>query len=319
MSFAVALTLGGGPRATTVELAIYQALRFEFDLDRAAFLSLIQLAITVFLAMLAYRVLRHQGFAHGLDRPLLRWDGRTPALRLLDGTLILLAALFLLLPIVSAVVRGLPEILGLPLVVWVSAFRSLCVASASTVLVVVLSVTMALATARLRGRGGWIETAGLTALAASPLVLGTGLFVLIHPVANPEALALPVTALVNAFVTLPFALRSLVPACRTIESEYGRLADTLGLQGWARLRLVVLPRLRRPLGFSAGLAAALSMGDLGVIALFANPDTATLPLQVYRLMGAYRMEEAGGAAVLLLALSFGVFWILDRGARRADA
>lgn len=319
MSFAVALTLGGGPRATTVELAIYQALRFEFDLDRAAFLSLIQFAITVFLALLAYRVLRHQGFSHGLDRPLLRWDGRTPALRLLDGILILFAALFLLVPVASAVVRGLPEVLGLPQVVWVSALRSLCVAGASTVLVVVLSVVMALAATRLKGWGGWIETAGLTALAASPLVLGTGLFVLIHPVANPEALALPVTALVNAFVTLPFALRSLVPACRTTESEFGRLADSLGLQGWARLRLVVLPRLRRPLGFSAGLAAALSMGDLGVIALFADPDTATLPLQVYRLMGAYRMEEAGGAAVLLLALSFGVFWILDRGARRADS
>ena len=35
-SFAVALTLGGGPRATTVELAIYQAFLFEFDLGRAA-------------------------------------------------------------------------------------------------------------------------------------------------------------------------------------------------------------------------------------------------------------------------------------------
>ena len=35
-SFAVALTLGGGPRATTIELAIYQAFRFEFDLARAA-------------------------------------------------------------------------------------------------------------------------------------------------------------------------------------------------------------------------------------------------------------------------------------------
>ncbi|MCB2105580.1 MAG: thiamine/thiamine pyrophosphate ABC transporter permease ThiP, partial [Rhodobacteraceae bacterium] len=34
-SFAVALTLGGGPRATTVELAIYQAFRFDFDLGRA--------------------------------------------------------------------------------------------------------------------------------------------------------------------------------------------------------------------------------------------------------------------------------------------
>ncbi|MFW5654576.1 MAG: thiamine/thiamine pyrophosphate ABC transporter permease ThiP, partial [Roseicyclus sp.] len=33
-SFAVALILGGGPRATTVELAIYQAFRFDFDLGR---------------------------------------------------------------------------------------------------------------------------------------------------------------------------------------------------------------------------------------------------------------------------------------------
>ena len=44
-SFAVALTLGGGPRATTVELAIYQALRFDFDLGRAAWLALIQFAL----------------------------------------------------------------------------------------------------------------------------------------------------------------------------------------------------------------------------------------------------------------------------------
>ena len=74
------------------------------------------------------------------------------------------------------------------------------------------------------------------------------------------------------------------------------------------------------LAFGAGLSAALSMGDLGVIALFADPETATLPLQVYRLMGAYRMEDAGGAAVLLLALTFGAFYLFDRGAGRdADA
>jgi len=38
-SFAVVLTLGGGPSATTIELAIYQAVRFEFDLSRAAGLA----------------------------------------------------------------------------------------------------------------------------------------------------------------------------------------------------------------------------------------------------------------------------------------
>jgi len=38
-SFVISLTFGGGPRATTLELALYQALRFDFDLGRAALLA----------------------------------------------------------------------------------------------------------------------------------------------------------------------------------------------------------------------------------------------------------------------------------------
>jgi thiamine transport system permease protein len=57
------------------------------------------------------------------------------------------------------------------------------------------------------------------------------------------------------------------------------------------------------------------MGDLGVIALFAGDAQETLPLAMYRLMGAYRMEAASGAALILLALSFALFWICDRGGR----
>ncbi len=34
-SFAIIMTLGGGPGTTTLEVAIYQALRFEFDFARA--------------------------------------------------------------------------------------------------------------------------------------------------------------------------------------------------------------------------------------------------------------------------------------------
>jgi thiamine transport system permease protein len=142
---------------------------------------------------------------------------------------------------------------------------------------------------------------------------------MINPFIAPWDVALPVTAAVNAVKALPIALRILRPAAAQIEAEHGRLADSLDLHGLARLRWLVLPRLRRPLGFAAGLTGALAMGDLGVITLFADPDTATLPLQMYRLMGAYRMDQAAGAALLLLILSFGLFWIFDRGGRaRAD-
>ena len=146
-------------------------------------------------------------------------------------------------------------------------------------------------------------------------MIGTGWFILINPWADPQALALPVTALVNAMMALPFALRSLVPGIRDVLRDYGRLAATLGLSGWALWRWLILPRLRPRLGFAAGLAAALSVGDLGVIALFADPDRATLPLQIYRLMGAYRMEAAAGAALILLSLALLVFWVFDRGGR----
>jgi len=70
------------------------------------------------------------------------------------------------------------------------------------------------------------------------------------------------------------------------------------------------------LGFAAGLTAALSMGDLGVIALFGDAERATLPLKLYQLMGSYRMEQAAGCASLLLILSFGFFWIFDFLGRR---
>lgn len=155
-------------------------------------------------------------------------------------------------------------------------------------------------------------------LATSGLVLGTGLFLVVHPVLSPEKLALPVTVLVNAVLALPFIFRLLLPEARQLHADYDRLCRSLGLTAVTRLRWVTLPRLARPLGFGTGLAAALSMGDLGVIALFAGDKGATLPLLVQRLMGAYRMDAAAGAALVLVGLSFLLFWLFDwMGSRNA--
>ena len=147
-------------------------------------------------------------------------------------------------------------------------------------------------------------------------VTGDGSFMMnAQELATLRRYRLPVTVVVNAAMALPFALRAIGPAVRREERAHGRLASSLGLTGVARLRIVLLPRVRAPLGFAAGLAAALSMGDLGVIALFATEDRATLPLVMYQLMGSFRMEAAAGAALLLVALAFGLFWAFDRGGR----
>ncbi|MBY6202909.1 thiamine/thiamine pyrophosphate ABC transporter permease ThiP [Maritalea mobilis] len=313
-SFAVALTLGGGPRATTVELAIYQAFRFEFDLGRAALLGLVQVAICLAAGLIALRAARVEPMGAGLDRPPLSWPGDGLRARITDGAAIVGAGAFLLLPLAAVIGEGALAIWSLPESVWWAAGRSILVAVASSALSVALALPIALFAARGRGRGA-VELVGFLSIAISPLVVGTGLFIIIYPIADPVALSLPITGLVNALVALPFLLRALVPAARAAETTQGRLADALGMRGVSRLRLAILPRLRRPLGFGGGLAAAFSMGDLGVIALFSAPSQSTLPLEMYRLMGAYRTDDAQGAAVLLLVLSLGLFWIFDRGGR----
>lgn len=310
-SFAVALTMGGGPRATTIELAIYQAVRLDFDLARAAFLAVIQLIIGAIFALLALKyVLPDVGRNAGLGRAEKRWEAARPILKIWDTGLIMLAAAFLVLPICMVVLNGIPGLAGLSQPVWLAALRSVTVALGATG----LALGMALAICALVVLHGWSLAGiiGMLGIVASPLVIGTGLFIMIHPIADPGRYALVVTGVINAVMALPFVLRAILPALSATEADFGRLADGLAMRGWARLRGLWLPRMRRPLGFSAGLVAALSMGDLGVVALFAAPDQATLPLQVYRLMGAYRMQDAAAAGLLLLCLSLALFWVFDR-------
>ncbi|MDZ4096234.1 MAG: thiamine/thiamine pyrophosphate ABC transporter permease ThiP [Paracoccaceae bacterium] len=311
-SFAVALTLGGGPRATTVELAIYQALRFEFDLPRAALLALVQFGLCAAAVALAGVLTVPAGFGAGLDRAEAIFAPHGWRIWA-DGMAVLLAAGFVALPFLAVGVRGLPGLAGLPVQVWHAAGRSVLVALASCGLATSGALVLALAVAEGRRR---YESAAMLPLAASSLVLGTGLFLILHPLINLTHAALPVTVLVNAALALPFAFRILLPETRGLLADYGRLAEALGLRGMARLRWLTLPRLRRPLGFALGVTAALSMGDLGVIVLFAGDRAATLPLVVQRLMGAYQMENAAAAALLLVCISFGLFWLFDWGGRR---
>ena len=317
-SFAVALTLGGGPGATTVELAIYQAVRFDFDLGRAAVLAVLQFGLCAFAAGVAWWLVKPSAFGAGLGRKLaMRAPGGWHLLT--DVAAITLAAAFLVLPLGAIVLRGLPALTDLPASVWLAAGRSIVVALISTAVTMAAALVLALGVARGPRAAGWLDAAAVLPLATSGLVLGTGLFLLVQPVLPPARLALPVTVLVNAALSLPFVYRLLLPEALSLEADYGRLAASLGLRGWARVRWLALPRLARPLGFGAGLAAALSMGDLGVIALFAVEQGATLPLVVQRLIGAYRMDAAAGAALLLVTLSFALFGAFDLWGRRHAA
>lgn len=320
-SFTVVLMMGGGPAATTLELAIYQSFRMEFDLGHAAGLAGLQMGLSLLVALGSLALISPTAFGAGAGRLAERWD--TPGIggAVADLTALVSCALFLALPLLAVLMMGLPHILGLGQAVWWAAGRSVLVALAATVLALTLSLAIGMMVTGLPRRAARLtDGAAMLALTASPLVLGTGLFLILRPVLDPVAFALPIAALVNAVMAMPFCLRILLPDLATIRADYGRLAASLDLTGLSALRLLILPRLCRPLAFAGGLSAALAAGDLGAVALFADPQRPTLPMQVYALAGSYRNDAAAGASILLMGVSFLMFRLIDiLGHRDADA
>lgn len=78
------------------------------------------------------------------------------------------------------------------------------------------------------------------------------------------------------------------------------------------MRLVDWPALRRPLLAAFAFAMALSLGDLGVIALFGSQDVQTLPYLLLARMSSYRTADAAGLALFLGALTLLLMLLADR-------
>src|SRR3546814_6948604 len=105
-SFAVVLTLGGGPKATTLEVAVYQALRFDFDLGRAVTLALVQLLLcgAIVLAVLRLAVPSTTALTEG--RFYARPDSGGRLGLAIDGAVIALTLFLVVLPLAAVAVAG---------------------------------------------------------------------------------------------------------------------------------------------------------------------------------------------------------------------
>jgi len=329
-SFTVVLTLGGGPAATTIEVAIYQALRFDFDPARAVVLALVQLGLTAIFITAIGQFALPLTVAADLGRAGQRPDAGALAGRIGDTLLIGAATLFLALPLASVALDTLTAPLARLMrdpAVHSALATSLAVASTAAVLAVGLTWALvqgaraARQRASERARWAWFatacETGGSLILVMPPIVIGAGWFVLLKPVGNVFALAPVLVVVINALMAIPYASRILGPAIAEAAQNHDRLCASLGISGWNRFRRIDWPALRRPLGLALAFAMALSLGDLGAIALFGSEDVRTLPLLLLQRMSSYRTADAAGLAGLLGLLCLSLLWAADAAFGRA--
>src|SRR5690606_9908761 len=274
--------LGGGPRATTLEVAIYQALRFDFDPARAIALTLVQIALPA--AIVAALVRLGAGMTGDASLPAVSRRPRRPSPRgAAANTAELRRALVCVAgPMAATVAAGLPADLARLAreAAFISAATtSLVLSSLAAVFCVALSLPLvaarrALELRRVRQVAGLLERAvdsgASMVLVVPPIVIGAGWFVLLRHVGNVFSFAPVLVVTVNAGMAMPFAVRALRPGYDAASARHEKLCRALGISGWNRLRLVDWPALRRPAAMAFAFAMALSLGDLGVIALFGS-------------------------------------------------
>lgn len=324
-SFTIVLTLGGGPGATTLEVAIYQALRFDFDPARAVVLTLAQVALTGAAVLLLARLGADATGEANLSLSPRRFIAPGPAETRVNALVLALAVVFVASPVAAVVWSGLQADLtrlASESAVLEAVATSLVLAGGSALLAVCLAWSLAAARAALAARRrtrlpGFREKlfdggAGFV-LVVPPIVVGAGWFLLLRRTGLVFAAAPVMVLVVNAIMAMPFALRALRPAYDAANGRHDRLCRSLGVKGWSRLRLVDWPVIRRPAGTALAFSAALSLGDLGVIALFGSDGVQTLPYLLLARMGSYRTADAAGLALLLGALCLALMALADRG------
>ncbi|HAS8547008.1 thiamine/thiamine pyrophosphate ABC transporter permease ThiP [Vibrio vulnificus] len=314
-SFATVMALGGGPKSTTIELAIYQAIKFDFDLQAGALLAIWQMLLCSLLVLALQRLTKPLPVSVGSHT---RFVQLTPASKrhlMWDYAWIALATLLVVPPLLFVVASGINS--KLPDVIsdgrfWSALGASLRVAFGAATLAVGAAIAILLTSRAWRLRGlrypaDGIEMIGTIILVTPGLVVSTGLFLLLRSFADVFSLALLIVIIVNSLMALPYAIKTLAQPMLHCEQQYQYLAATLGLSGWNRFKIVEWRALRKPFANAFALCFMFSIGDLSAIALFGSQDFRTLPLYLYQLLGSYQMEAAAVVSLTLLLLSVGCF------------
>jgi thiamine transport system permease protein len=333
-SFGVVLLLGGS-RLRTIEVEVYERLRI-LDLGTAAVLALGQLVLVGVLLVVAGRWSQRWSLAadpsHSDARPVSGWPQRVAVVAVLTSMGVLLG-----IPVASLMWRSVRTGSGVGLQYWTSMGdrrgvlfasplealgNSLVLAAVATVVAVViggLAVAGVVAVERRRGRTrvtASFDAVLMLPLGASAVTVGLGLLLAFSRPPLDLRGSVVMVPLAQALVALPFVVRIMLPAARSIDARVRDAAAVLGASPVRIVWEVDAPMLARPLAVAAGFAFAVSMGEFGATLVLARPDLPTLPLTVARLLGqpgAVNRGQAMAVATLLMVVTAAVVLLADRG------
>jgi thiamine transport system permease protein len=317
-SFGVVLVLGDLTH-TTLEVEIWRQTTAFLHLDIAAALAILQL-VGVGLILYAYSrsaqsrqlQLPHRPPAETERKP------RTTGERLFVGGTLAVLGVIVVTPIAVLIGKSLSTESGIGFDHYSAVFttagpagaaaseaiaNSLRFAGPAVLIATVIGALAAATIAYERGLVGRVfDTLLMLPLGASAVTIGFGFLVALDEPFDLRT-SLILLPIAHALVAIPFIVRSTVPVMRSIQDRLREAAAVLGASPSRAWRAIDLPLTARAMAVGAAFALAVSLGEFGATSFIVRPDTTTMPVAIFRLLGRPgTFGEAMAMSVILMGL-----------------
>jgi thiamine transport system permease protein len=333
-SFAIILVLGGGPRFTTMEVEIYRKAKLSMDISSASVLCLFSLVICLLVLWIYNRAQRKAKMIESFEissqkLPKIKKSLHKRGLEaFLVYSFIILSLIYILGPLASIFLRAFlsSSSRSASRILSLKAYEKIFSAGSASLLAIANSSLIALASAIMstllalelcafitKARTAALELVSMLPMAVSSVMLGLGYWMLSRYMGFLDKRVL--IALSHTILSLPFALRTLLPAYRSLPANLRNAALTLGADSRKAFWQVHFPLLWPSVLASLLFGFAISLGELNATLMLGDGRLVTVPVLLYRLIGSYDYQSAcalGSILIIVSLMAFGLGELLKR-------
>jgi thiamine transport system permease protein len=321
-SFAVVLAFGGGPQSTTLEVAIYQALKYDFNISEALTLAWSQFAIAGVFFIVLYRSSSVTWLSKNVAEK--SWVPRpNTANRLLFYGIYIIAFAFLLLPLFSLIPGIFAAKYTISLLTNIGQALTLTLAlgllSACVAMIISYAIMLPIRHCVLANNtraASLLQWFANHTLIAPAMVLSVGLYILFLALIDLDKWGMIFVVLLNVLLILPFAIQQIRPRLMQYDSDYGMLYPSLKLSYTERF-VIEWPYIKPVFLSTFSLTLLIAMGDVAIFSIFGSAQLQTLPWLIYQYAGSYRINEASFASAILLLLYLAILLPIEKTNKKA--
>jgi thiamine transport system permease protein len=317
LSFAIVMSLGGGPSTSTIEVAIYQLVLFDLNFNEAIILSIFQIFICIIFLITGFYKQRGSNFFEIQTDIYIHPFKDIFLIKIIDFILIFFISIFLFSPIIYVLSNFFPLIYEENILLknyFINALlNSLVLCIFTAIYVTFIGLISSILLVKIRKQYFLQQTLFLVSsiiLIISPVIISMGYFIILGELRYVYWITIIVIININCIFLLPFSILILFTKLKNIFLNFEDIKESFRINDISFIKLIY-PLIKKNLLYVFSFSAAIAFGDFTVISFFKNDSFHTLPSLLYKLITSYRFTEASIVAGLILILSLFIYLIFD--------